>query len=912
LGSGKHTQKAPTLLRTTLHRPRLADDVIARPHLLDRLNEGFQRRATLVSAPAGFGKTTLLGQWLDQAPYQAAWLSLDGGDNHLVVFLDYFIAAIQTLFPGACPTTHSLLAAPETPPPDYLTTTLINELADLPETFLLVLDDYHLIDHPDVHQLVYALMRQHPLPMHLVIASRQDPPYSLARLRATQKITEIRMDDMRFTPDETQSYLRLCLGADVPPETLAVLAKRTEGWAVGLRLACLALRSQDDTTSFLETFHGTDRYIMAYLVDEVLSLQPGAIQTFLLRTSILDCFCAPLCDAILDKRRKTDARPSPSSQEILESLEKTNLFVVPLDQHGEWYRYHHLFQELLIHKLRAETTEAQRTILHTAAGTWLDQNGFVEEALAHFLAANDATGGVDLVARHRYALMNQAQWQRLEQWMDRFSPDITDQFPDLLMLKAWLLYHHGQWAALPAALGRIEAAMAQISLAPEAVNHLHGEVSALRSLLYFHAVHPKSTLSHAQQALEKTARELWIVRILARLYLAGALQMTGDLNGAYAAIYDGFQEEEAQSNRFKATLLNTVCNVHWIAADLGGMAQAAGQCIVLSQNPFWPEFVGWGHYHLGRVRYHQNDLTEAEQHFAAVVGQPYLNYGVCYLYSACGLALTHQVRGRADEARQVAESAVAFMLDTGNTTLLPVAQAFQAEIALMQGQIATACQWAARLDPIPPLSPAYGVFSPHLTLVKIWLAQDTPASRGRAADLLGQLQAFFESTHNTRFLIETLALQALLYHAEGKKPAALDALERALTLAQPGGFIRLFVDLGPGTENLLTELRAEDSGMRPYINQILAAFDQEKTQPPFPAPPSVTPQPLIEPLTDRELDVLALLAQRLTDREIAQRLVISPHTVKTHTKNIFTKLNVNNRRQAAARARELGLLENQK
>ncbi len=658
-----------------------------------------------------------------------------------------------------------------------------------------------------------------------------------------------------------------------------------------------------------------------------------------MRTSILDRFCAPLCEAILDEGPRTKDegkatagtensslvdRHSSRSEGILASLERANLFVVPLDHHGEWYRYHHLFKELLTYKLRAETTEAQRTALHARAGTWMSENGFVEEGLHHFLAANKTAAAVYLVARRRYTLMNQAQWQRLQQWMDRFSPDITAQFPDLLMLKAWLLYHNGQWAELPAILGRIEAALAQTSLAPEAVDHLQGEISALRSLLYYHGVDPKSTLDHAQQALEKTPPELWIVRILARLYLAGALQMMGDLNGAYAAMYSGFEKEEAQSNRFKATLLMTTCNIYWLAADLGGIAQAADRCITLSQHPYSPEFLGYGHYHLGRVCYHQNDLTEAEEHFAAVVGQPYLNYGVCYLYSACGLALTHQVQGRPDEARAVAESAVAFMLETGNTTLLPVARAFQAEIALMQGQIATASKWAAELDPVPRLSPMFGFFAPHITLVKIWLAQDTPASRGQAADLLIQLREFCESTHNTRFLIETLALQALLYHAEGEKPAALAALERALTLARPGGFIRLFVDLGRGIAHLLPELRAENSGMNRYIDQrfvgqqygdqILAAFEQDKAHPSAraeasSAQPGVTRQPLIEPLTERELDVLALLAQRLTDREIAQRLVISPHTVRTHTKNIFAKLNVNNRRQAAARARELGLLK---
>jgi LuxR family maltose regulon positive regulatory protein len=283
----------------------------------------------------------------------------------------------------------SLLTASQTPPLDYLTTTLINEITDLPEEFLLVLDDYHLINHQDIHQFVSTLIRHSLPPVHLVIVTRQDAPFSISRLRASQTITEIRGGDLRFTPEEVQSYLKLCLGADVPPETVTVLAERTEGWAVGLRLACLALRDQDDTTGFLETFQGTHQYIMEYLVDEVLSRQPQPVQTFLLRTSFLDRFCAPLCEEILDERRKTKDEGkatagteysslvdchSPRSEDILASLERANLFVVSLDQQGEWFRYHHLFKDLLWHKLKAETTPAQRAALHTAAGTWLDQN----------------------------------------------------------------------------------------------------------------------------------------------------------------------------------------------------------------------------------------------------------------------------------------------------------------------------------------------------------------------------------------------------------------------------------------------------------------------------------------------------------------------------------------------------------
>jgi len=296
--------------------------------------------------------------------------------------------------------------------------------------------------------------------------------------------------------------------------------------------------------------------------------------------------------------------------------------------------------------LKAITTAEQRAALHIAAGTWLDQNGFTEEAISHYFAANDTAAAAHLVARRRYELMNHTQWQRLEQHLHQFSPDILDQYPDLLMLKSWLLYSHGQWTKLPAAQQRLETTLAQASLTPDAVDHLQGEISALRGLFSFYRGNSKSTLVHAQQTLEKTSRELWSVRILARTYLAVTLQMMGDLKGAYSAIYSGLEEEDIQSNSFKAMLVMTVDHIHWLAADLQGMAQTASQCITLSQNTDSSVIPNYAHFHLGCVCYQQNDLAAAEQHFTTVVKQPYLSFGDCFAFGASGLAWTYQAQGR--------------------------------------------------------------------------------------------------------------------------------------------------------------------------------------------------------------------------------------------------------------------------
>jgi LuxR family maltose regulon positive regulatory protein len=911
-----------TLIRSKLQHPWLPGDLIPRRRLLDRLHGDVSRKLTLISAQAGAGKTTLLAQWLDEDPRPSAWLSLDEGDNDPAVFLAYLCAAIRSLFPDACDEVLGLLGAITLPPADVFVAAIVNELGQLltdpgqtgggpaaplknsgrsRNGLILALDDYHTITEPVIQQIVAGLIKNLPHGAHVALATRVDPRLPLARLRARGKMTEVRSIDLRFTLEEAETVVARTSGRDLDPQTIRVLEEKTEGWVAGLRLAALSLRALPDAEAFAQRFQGTSsNLIVEYLLGEVLSRQSPELQDLALRTSLLNRFCAPLCEAVTGV-------PADRSREIIETAARDNLFLVSLDQEGRWYRYHHLFQDLLRHELRRQSSAADLSGLHARAGEWFARNGFAEEALRHFLAAGDTAAAVAVVEGRRYDLLNRAQWVRLEHYLHEFSPDTVDASPELLVLKAWLLYHRGRNAELPVAVERLEAALARATLAPEALDALQGELSTLRSYVSSWALDLEDAFAQARQALAKTPRELWIVRLLARVCLAVAQLLTGDESGAYETVYAGFEQEGDQSNPFKATLLSTACNIHWMTADLSGLARAAEQILALSQDPYSPAFLAWGHYHLGRVQYHHGDLAAAEEHFAAVVQQPYQSYGYCYLYSSCGLALVHQALGHPERAREVVETAAAFILETGNTTLLALALAFQVELALMQGQIAVAGQLAARFDPVPPLSPMYGLFAPHLTLVKVWLAQDTPASRSRAADLLGQVQAFCESSHTRRFLIETLALQALLHDREGDGPAALGALQQAITLAKPAGFIRLFVDLGPGLVPLLSEL-CQQNVSPDYLDRVLAAFPDGQAGSNAARGGALEAQPLIEPLTPRELEVLALLARHLTNKEIAAELVIAPVTVKTHTLNIYRKLDVRKRREAVERAKELNLL----
>jgi len=423
-------------------------------------------------------------------------------------------------------------------------------------------------------------------------------------------------------------------------------------------------------------------------------------------------------------------------------------------------------------------------------------------------------------------------------------------------------------------------------------------------LIAYHGGNAEVAISQAREALELLDPELWIVRVMARMYLAASLLLSGDANGGYHAFYSAFEEEKVQNQQFKATLLNTICNFHWITADLQSMAQAAKQCIALSQEIDFREILGYGNYQLGRVYYQQNNLLQAEELFASVVARPYLNYGISYTNSACGLGLTYQAQGKEVEAWKVSEAAIAFLLETGNTSQLPFAMALQAELALKQEHLPTASQWAEKLDPVPPLTPMFGILAPHLTLVKVWLAQNTPSSLRRATDLLSQLQEYLTYTHNTRFLIETLALQSLLDQELGNTSAALTVLEKALRLAQPGGFIRIFVDLGPQMGQALTQLKG-DRDLHAYVKQILSAFPNIQQD-----MNSMDQGKILEPLTNREMQILELLRERMTNKEIAIQLMVSPGTIKGHTIQIYHKLDVGNRRQAVEKAVSLGILLN--
>ncbi len=913
MNSASATRASSTLIRTKFYRPSLPSDLVARPRLIDHLNRGLDRPLTLVTAPAGYGKSILVSAWLNTCDRPSAWLSLDETIDDLGVFLTYFVAAIQTVFPGALRQTQTLLTGISLPPTGVLTGSLINELDELERDFIVVLEDYHAIHKQGIHGLVTALLRPPAKHMHLVLITRKDPPLSQSVLLARNQMAEVRLHDLRFSADETAAFMRNAVGSPLPDEAIAALAEQTEGWITSLRLAALALRSRPDVDSRVAELRALERNrnLTDYLMSEVLSQTPPAIEDFLLKTAILDRTCGPLCEAVLGRDDLAE-----SVQTRLEWLEQNNLFTASLDGERRWYRYHHLFRSLLRNRLEQRYDAGEIAQLHARASAWFAGQGLLEEALQHALLGHDTPAAVRLMAEHRHALMDAEQWQLHARTFRMFPAETVAAYPDLLLMTTWIARMGGAAAAHVLDLvDRVERLAVQMPDPGEHAVHLRGEIETLRALVAYEAASdPENVIALARRALATTPRAWYYIRSVAWLYLAAAHQMVGRLDQAYAAVTEGQPEDVAEDGAVRTRVTASRCFIEWMAGDLQAMPQTATHVLAVGETHHRRESLGWGHYLLSSVAYQRNDLEAAEAHARVVEEMRYLGRPMAYLHSAFIYTLICQARGLPEQARQKLDLAFDFLSETHSEGLLPLAQAFQAELVARQGDLGAAGHWATTIGPHVPLTAMSYFYAPQLTLPKILLAQDTPASRGQAAEALSRLHAFVTSIHNTRFTIEVLALEALLHRARGNQQSALAALEQAVTLAQPGGFVRVFIDLGPDMADLLGRLAARGvagvaSVARDYVEQLLRAFVAERSGAQLqPAAPPTAQAAMIEPLTTRELQVLEMLAQRMTAQEIAQKLILSDQTVKRHRANIYQKFGVHSRRDAIAAAVALAII----
>ncbi|MBW2429188.1 MAG: hypothetical protein JRF56_09535 [Deltaproteobacteria bacterium] len=903
------------ILQTKLNRPPVAKDHLHRQHLLDWLDQRRERPLTLVSAPAGYGKSTLVSCWLEACDCPSAWVSLDERDSGLQPFLAYFLAAIETMFPGAVSETKTLQKATDFPSMSTLAGTLINELNEIDQNFILVLDDYHMIREKAVHDLIVELLLHPPEAMHLVVASRRDPPFPIFDLRARGKMTEIRTQELRFSLSETTSFLQNVMEMDVDRQTAAIIDEKTEGWVAGLRLAVLSFRERADLNRILEGLPDNNRYVMDYIVTEIVSQQPPDIKEYLLSTAILDRFCAQLCEAIYAGRNKSE-RSSLSGQAFIDRLVRNNMFIIPLDDHRRWYRFHHLFRQLLQREVNHHFSPDTINELYNKAGSWFAQNDLPDEALQYLLAVDNIPAARQLVVTHRYDLTKHEQWHRLERWLNALPKDSVNKDPELLIAKAWLHENRERIPDMLSVIKRIDRLLVEEAIGTTETIGIIGELNALKAGNFYLSGDVRRAEEHANQAITQIPRHHLSELAYALLVWAFIHQMSGDVKKAREVVYNALPIDETASSTYSARLLLTLSFIDWLEADLSGVRQNATQLLKLGHAYDLLESKAFGDYHLGLVSYYLAETEKAREHLTAAVKWGQIVDPNTYIHGNCALALSYQAGDQPEKASEIAQSLVDYALQTHNTGLLQTVKALYAELALRQGRISEASHWAGEYPSEPPRQ-AMRFFVPQMTQAKTLLIQGTPASRQEALELLIRLREFYESVHNKHCLIEVLALEAMLYDAEGDRPAALAHLADALILAQPSRRKRPFLDLGPKMAVLLG-LLGQQKRFERYIGEILVTFDRFETstlQNISNPKSSYLPESSIEPpskpdakLTSREIDIIKLLSLRLSNKEIAEKLFISPETVKRHTINIYKKLCVNNRQKAVDQAQALGLI----
>jgi LuxR family transcriptional regulator, maltose regulon positive regulatory protein len=886
------------ILATKLYIPSPRSNVVHRPRLIERLNDGSPvgGQLTIISAPAGFGKTTLISEWIATGK-RAAWLSLDEGDNDLNRFLIYFVTALQTIFPNLGEEALGMLQSQQPPSSESILTTLLNEIASLPENFILVLDDYHLIDARPVDLALGFLLDHLPRQMHLVITTREDPSLPIARYRARGCLTELRAADLRFTPAEAADFLNQVMSLNLSVEEITALETRTEGWIAGLQLAAFSMQGHPDTTGFIQSFTGNHRFVLDYLLEEVLNQQSESIQKFLMRTSILERMCAPLCDAVL-------LDPSISGQEALEYLDCANLFIVPLDNERRWYRYHHLFADLLRQRLQRSATlnpgddQSPVSAMHARASQWYEDNSLEIEAFHHATAANDIERVERLLEGAGMPLTFRGGSVLVLHWLASLPTSVLDARPSLWVAYAAALLFTGQNTAVEQKLLMAEAALSFLE-SDIRTRDLVGRIALLRATLAVIARDVDTIIAQSRRALDYLRPDNLVIRTATTWSLGYAYQLNGNRAGATQAYTEVISTEKSLGDSvysLAATL--SLGQVQETDNRLHQAAESYRRALQLAGDP--PRLMASEIYlGLARLFYEWNDLDAAQEQFQKSVPLAQQMEKVDTPIS-CGIFLARLKLAQGDiaGAGDALNEAEEFARRHHFVSRMPDIAAAQVILLLRRGDLAKA----------EDLAQMYQLTS---SKARIHLARGSPSE---AIVKLDPLRHNAEAKEWQDERLNVMVLQAVSFHALGEKERAVQILYDALALAESGGFIRLFVDEGAPIAQLLSEaahqlgvLPNAQGGIPGYIRKLLIAFELEQSK--FEGKPDRLPtQPHDELLSQREIEVLQLIAQGFSNHEIGEKLFLALDTVKGHNRRIFDKLQVQRRTEAILRARELGLI----
>lgn len=908
------------MLITKIAAPPTRLNLVARSRLYQRLDAALVARLTLVVAPPGWGKTTLLTGWLgDRGPQgrigTIAWVALDERDNDPARFWSYVLGAIDQAYPGVGEHSLAMLRSPTPPPLEVIVGALVQDLATLPRTTLaiLVLDDYHAITRDAIHASMTLLLEHQPPQFHLIIAGRNDPPLPLPRLRARDQLVEIRLADLRFTTAEATHFFQETMGMPITSAEVAMIEERTEGWIAAIHLAALWLRNAGDFAALPRSFTGGHRFIVDYLADEVFRRLPSEVQGFLLRTSVLNQLCGALCDAVLDVRA--------GGAGMLDELERMNLFILPLDDERRWYRYHRLFGEFLRARLEREYPGLANELHQRAAG-WYAAHGLTVEAVAHALERSDMTQAVDFIEQWARPLLLRGEVGTVNTWLATLPPALVAERPQLCVLSGWALTLTGNFDQVEAKLHLAEAVMAHNAQAylPFDMRNFVSEVAAVRATVAGMRRDTQQSIRFARQALELLPEDSLLVRAIVSLMLGNSALLDGEIGLAKQAL-----EQAVATTRGRDMLL-----IHLFALRQLGelylhcghlhLAERTFQQALATAAIYYPReglragkpipVAGTAYVGLGMVAYERNQLDAAVRFLSdgLELGRQGANIEII-LMGAIYLARVQQAQGHPADAEATLNEAIRAARATHVPRLVDWLYAEQAHLWVMQGRLAEALAWSEATDSagLPYRladTPTFLREIDYLALVKIAIVKGEAAA---ALPLLAQMMqlAVTQGRHGNQLAL--LLNEAWAFYTLGRSSEALASLGHALAIAAPEGYLRTFVDMGQPISTLLD--LAIRRGIAPDYARSILATCAAPTVTSAPTPTIRTPETILtDPLSEREIEVLRLVATGLSNQQIADRLVVGLSTVKKHINNIYTKLQVNSRTQAVVRARALGLV----
>lgn len=896
-----------TVLATKLYIPPPRAKTVLRPRLIERLNEGLSsgRKLILISASAGFGKTTLVSEWIAGCERPVAWLSLDEGDNDITRFLTYLVTALQTIAANIGEEVLGTLQSPQPPPIELILTALLNEITNVPNNpstgsgqgFILVLDDYHSIDSKPVDNALTFLLEHLPSKMHLVITTREDPALPLARLRAKNQLTEIRAADLRFSEAEAAEFLNQVMGLHLSAEDVAALEKRIEGWVAGLQLVALSMQGKVDASEFIRSFSGANQFVLDYLLEEVLKKQPEELHGFLLSTSILNHLSGSLCNALNE---------STSAQETLELLERANLFVIPLDNERKWYRYHHLFRDLLRQRLTQRYSKEEIAEMHIRASEWFEQNGEAGEAFQHAIAAVDFNRAARLAESAWLAMDENFQTAAWLGWVKQLPASVKRVRPVLLTQIGWSYMDAGNAILSESSLRDAEASLKRpreelVIAEAEQFRTLPARIAFARAYNAQTQNRFDDVVRYVETALDIIPHDDQYMQAQASSILSAAYWANGELDKAYE-LMSGWVDAAQQAGNFVFAIAASFGKADILITQgrLRDAVQVYQTALSLAAEHGAEQHTAHHHLGLGLLHHEMGEDERAAHHLQKAFELGRQTTIVDWMYRK-SLAQAYLKESESDY-----DAALVFLNEAGRVyvrtpipNMRPV-EAMQARIHIKQTHLNQAEAWAHQsglsLQDTPIFLHEFG----YLTLARIVLAENQNDQHFQTMlQILESLLRQAESQNRLRSRIDILITQALAFSAKDSAKA-LAALEQALTLAEPEGYLRLFVDEGKPMAELLSKFKS--SKLQQYANRILAALT------PSIHPSSFNIQPLIDPLSDRELEVLRLIAQGLSNQEITQKLVVALSTVKGHNLRIFAKLQAKSRTEAVARARELGIL----